>query len=592
MGGMLTQEFAATWPERVERLVLYGTTPAFGGRDPSFAEAFLKARLGPLEGGRGMAAAAPEMLAGMFPQGADPEAMPKATAAMAAIPEAVYRETVRCLTTFDRRAALPDIKAPTLLIAGELDQAAPLKTMQRMAEAIPGAKIVVIPGAGHMIHLEQPAAFRAALLPSSRSDAHGCPAAGHPHRRPDLRPRRLPPDAAGTRADREGTGVRRPRASPPAPRAGTGTAAFPIDNYRDMHAEGPARICIPGGGGRARRRLPRLLSDAAELGRYCGATALTWNMHVCSTLWTGALTEDLEIDDATRAEHRRRRRCHYDRILRDGAIYSQPFSEGGAAGGRGYRLRHHGAARRGRLPGERPQDLREPRGHANFYGILCTELHGDDKPSRRDTLYLGVPADAPGVAVEGEWDPLGMRGTVSRNLVFKDVFVAEDAALMPPGLYFQAATRWPHMFLTLSPTYMGLAQAAYDFCVRYLRGEQPGTPPVKRRMYPTKQIAVAQMRVMLEATRSLWFQAITEGGPDPSKDQMLRALAAQHTVMENANAIATLAIRTCGGQAMLKSLPLERIYRDSRCGALMLPWTASSASTASARRALREGETD
>jgi pimeloyl-ACP methyl ester carboxylesterase len=165
MGGMLTQEFAATWPERVERLVLYGTTPAFGGRDPSFAEAFLKARLGPLEGGRGMAAAAPEMLAGMFPQGADPEAMPKATAAMAAIPEAVYRETVRCLTTFDRRAALPDIKAPTLLIAGELDQAAPLKTMQRMAEAIPGAKIVVIPGAGHMIHLEQPAAFRAALLP-------------------------------------------------------------------------------------------------------------------------------------------------------------------------------------------------------------------------------------------------------------------------------------------------------------------------------------------------------------------------------------------------------------------------------------------
>ena len=70
---------------------------------------------------------------------------------------------------------------------------------------------------------------------------------------------------------------------------------------------------------------------------------------------------------------------------------------------------------------------------------------------------------------------------------------------MPPGLYMQAAGRWPHMFLTLSPTYMGIAQAAYDFTVRYLRGEWPGTPPVKRRMYPTKQIAVAQMRVMLVA---------------------------------------------------------------------------------------------
>jgi alkylation response protein AidB-like acyl-CoA dehydrogenase len=171
--------------------------------------------------------------------------------------------------------------------------------------------------------------------------------------------------------------------------------------------------------------------------------------------------------------------------------------------------------------------------------------------------------------------------------------VEEDAALMPPGLYFQAATRWPHMFLTLSPTYMGLAQAAYDFTVRYLRGEQPGTPPVKRRMYPTKQIAVAEMRVMLEQTKALWFQAISEAGPDPSKEQMLRALAAQNTVMENANALAAKAVRTCGGQAMLKTLPLERIYRDSRCGSLMLPWTAELCVDRIGREALYEkGETD
>jgi alkylation response protein AidB-like acyl-CoA dehydrogenase len=164
---------------------------------------------------------------------------------------------------------------------------------------------------------------------------------------------------------------------------------------------------------------------------------------------------------------------------------------------------------------------------------------------------------------------------------------------MPPGVYFQAASRWPHMFLTLSPTYMGLAQAAHDFCVRYLRGEQPGTPPVKRRMYPTKQLAVAQMRVMLEQAKALWFQSITEAGPDPTKEQVMRALAAQHAVMEGANAIATLALRTCGGQAMLKSLPLERIYRDSRCGALMLPWTAELCLDRIGRDALYEkGETD
>src|ERR1044072_4644009 len=121
------------------------------------------------------------------------------------------------------------------------------------------------------------------------------------------------------------------------------------------------------------------------------------------------------------------------------------------------------------------------------------------------------------------------------------------------------------MLLTLSAAYIGLAQAAYDFTVKYLRGEAPGTPPVKRRMYPTKQIAVAEMRIRLAAAKALWVQAVTEAQANPTKEQVLRAYAAQFSTMESANAIARLAIRTCGGQSMLKSLPLERIYRDSRC---------------------------
>ena len=50
--------------------------------------------------------------------------------------------------------------------------------------------------------------------------------------------------------------------------------------------------------------------------------------------------------------------------------------------------------------------------------------------------------------------------------------------------------------------------------------------------------------------------------------------AAQYNVMEGAAEMTSMAIRTCGGQSMLKSLPLERMYRDSRCGALMLPFTS------------------
>jgi hypothetical protein len=60
----------------------------------------------------------------------------------------------------------------------------------------------------------------------------------------------------------------------------------------------------------------------------------------------------------------------------------------------------------------------------------------------------------------------------------------------------------------------------------------------------------------------------------PSKAQVLRMYAAQYNVMEGVQEIAAMAIRTCGGQSMLKSMPLERMYRDSRCGALMLPYTS------------------
>jgi alkylation response protein AidB-like acyl-CoA dehydrogenase len=370
-------------------------------------------------------------------------------------------------------------------------------------------------------------------------------------------------------------------------------ASFPIENFRDMHPEGLLAICVPKEEGGLGADFQTYCLAAAELGRYCGATALSWNMHVCSTLWSGTLADDLEMSAQDRAEHERRRRIHYRRILERGAIYAQPFSEGGAAAA--------GAAAFGTEA--RPVDggfivngkkiFASLSGAADYYGVLCTERREGEQASRRNTLYLAVPADDEGVSVVGDWDPLGMRGTVSRTLLLKDVFVPRDEMLMPEGVYYTAATRWPHMFLTLSPTYMGLAQAAYDFTVAYLRGEAPGTPPVKRRMFPTKQIAVAEMHIALEQTKALWFQAITEARANPSREQVMRAYAAQHTVMENANAVAAKAIRTCGGQAIFKALPLERIYRDSRCGSLMLPWTAEICVDRIGRQALYgPGETD
>jgi alkylation response protein AidB-like acyl-CoA dehydrogenase len=367
-------------------------------------------------------------------------------------------------------------------------------------------------------------------------------------------------------------------------------ASFPFENYDDLRAARLTALCIPESQGGLGADFVTYCLVSAELGRWCGATALTFNMHVCSTLWTGALADDLDMSEEERARHERHRALHYARIVEDGAIYAQPFSEGGAAaaGQAPFGTIARRAVGGYRLSGRKI--FASLAGAADYYGVLCTE----DKPrlSMRDTLYLAVPAKAPGVVVEGDWDPLGMRGTVSRNLRFEDVFVPEEEELMPPGIYHQAATRWPHMFLTLAPTYMGIAEAAYDFTLAYLRGEVPGIT-VKRRMYPTKQIAVAQMFVMLEQTRALFLRTIGEARLDPPKPQRLRLYAAQYTIMENANELCRLAIRTCGGQAMLRSLPLERLYRDSRCGSLMLPWTAELCLDRLGRETLYEpGEKD
>jgi alkylation response protein AidB-like acyl-CoA dehydrogenase len=367
-------------------------------------------------------------------------------------------------------------------------------------------------------------------------------------------------------------------------------ASFPYDDFADLRDAGFLGLCIPASHGGLGADFATYARVSEELGRHAPATALSFNMHCVTMMLTGQIAGDLTWTSAEAAMLEDRRRTIYEGVLGEGHVHAQPFSEGILTGATVGYATTATPVDGGFLVNGR-KIFASLSGAADYYGTLCTE----DKPEAgmRDTLYLAIAADAAGVSLTGDWDPLGMRGTVSRTLVLKDVLVPDSAQLMPRGVYFQAAMRWPHMFSTLSPTYMGIAQAAYDFTVQYLRGEVPGAPPVKRRMYPTKQIAVAQMRVMLEQTRALFLRALADAKVDPSKDERLRVYAAQYTIMENANELCRLAIRTCGGQSMLRSLPLERMYRDSRCGSLMLPWTAELCLDRIGREALYEpGESD
>lgn len=367
------------------------------------------------------------------------------------------------------------------------------------------------------------------------------------------------------------------------------TATFPVQNYKDLAAEGFLTLTVPEEFGGHGFSLGEYAMAGAEIGKYCGATALTFNMHNSSMMWSRFMYEMPHLSDAERAEFAPLRERQFRRAVKEQGIYSQPISEAG----------QNWTSKPAQTQCRRVEGgwlingfkkFASLAGYCDYYSIVCTEVFEGTEPRHEDTMIFVVPKEAEGLEVKGVWDPLGMRGTNSRDLILKDVFVSDEDLMMPKGIFIKTLPYWPHMMATLSPTYMGVAQGAYDFTVSYLRGEVEGQPLADRRMFTTKRLAVGQMYSKLAGMRALWWQAFMEAKPFPSQAEVVRMYAAQYTVMEGVQEIAAMAIRTCGGQSMLKDLPLERMYRDSRCGALMLPYTSEIMEDYISVLALYEGD--
>lgn len=164
MGGMVAQEVVARRPELVSRLVLCGTSPAFGKPDGEWQREFIAQRTAPLDAGKTMADLAETLVPQMVGPGSLPEGVRLATHCMGLVPAATYRRALECIVTFDRRANLPHIRVPTLLVAGEFDRNAPPAVMKKMAEAIAHSTYYEMKGIGHLHNLEAPEDFDGLLL--------------------------------------------------------------------------------------------------------------------------------------------------------------------------------------------------------------------------------------------------------------------------------------------------------------------------------------------------------------------------------------------------------------------------------------------
>lgn len=174
-GGMVAQYTALAHPDRLASLSLLSTSPAFG-LDGTTPEEWRAARLAPLDAGQEPGDFAAEVLAAIAGPDISAAALRGQVAAMERVSGDALRGSIDCLITHDTRADLDRIATPTLVVVGELDAETPVEYARALADPIPGARLKVLSGVGHLVNVEAPGRVNSLLRAHLRA-AQGEPAA-------------------------------------------------------------------------------------------------------------------------------------------------------------------------------------------------------------------------------------------------------------------------------------------------------------------------------------------------------------------------------------------------------------------------------
>lgn len=156
-GGAIAQGFAGRHPARLRSLTLANTSIP-GAQPEAERRAGRDARLRALATMTPREMAEARVAAVLAP---DPpaELRQEVVEMLAAIRPSGYRAAANASYTADERAVLAGIRLPVLVVAGDLDAVVPLARAEQLAAAIPGARLAVFPGSGHLTNQEQPRRF-------------------------------------------------------------------------------------------------------------------------------------------------------------------------------------------------------------------------------------------------------------------------------------------------------------------------------------------------------------------------------------------------------------------------------------------------
>jgi len=175
--------------------------------------------------------------------------------------------------------------------------------------------------------------------------------------------------------------------------------------------------------------------------------------------------------------------------------------------------------------------------------------------SPESLLMLACDLSDPTVEVDGSWwDPIGMRGTVSHLVRFKETFIPDSNRIGGPGQYL--ADNWQTAFAPhYAASFLGAAEGAYEYALEHLAAQgKTGDPYVQQR--------AARMSIAIE-TGHLWLRHVA-GLWDAGRREEAQVAGSRvrHVVEHLAQETVENAIRSCGARALIRPSPVERILRD------------------------------
>ena len=163
MGGMIAMDFHARHPDRVATLTICDSTPGLGDVPPEQLREFIRSRQEPLLAGKEPKDIAPAVARSLVGRSAPESAYRRLVEGMEALHKDSYLKAIEAAGMVGN-FALERIRVPTHVVVGDEDVLTPPDVSRRMAERIPGARLTILAGAGHISNVEQPAAFDEAVL--------------------------------------------------------------------------------------------------------------------------------------------------------------------------------------------------------------------------------------------------------------------------------------------------------------------------------------------------------------------------------------------------------------------------------------------